>query len=144
DITSDSTGRDFEEIVPNGTLSIPTSLNGVENLYMLVGSYAGPQTAGITLTGIDNSVQTFTISIPDFFGKTTNTSGANYLSQTVFQTNDLGSAGTGNSITGATGIYDMTELTLALSSALSNEQLENISIKSAGSNDVLFFGLRSE
>lgn len=132
-LTSDANGHDFEEINSTSTLNISTSINDPASVYLMVGAYYGV-TCDITFTGADGHTETFSNNtIPDF-------NGGNAGNNQLFVVHDVGAGGTGNSTTGDTNNYDITELGFALDSTLSQENLTNISISITGGGTGLLYG----
>jgi autotransporter-associated beta strand protein len=140
-LTSDSGGHDFSEILGGATLPVAANLFNVSNIYLLLSAYFGTS-VNITFTGADGTTQTFNnISLPDFnAGSPINTSGTNFTDQTVFQVHDVGGGITGNTVTGVLNNYDLTELAFALSPGLAHQQLTSISILANG-NEPLVLGI---
>ena len=132
-LTSDANGHDFEEISSTSTLNISTSINDPASVYLMVGAYYGV-TCDITFTGADGHTETFSNNtIPDF-------NGGNAGNNQLFVVHDVGAGGTGNSTTGDTNNYDITELGFALDSTLSQENLTSISISITGGGTGLLYG----
>jgi len=140
-ITSDAAGHDFEQIgsVGGSPLTVTAGLNGVSDVYLLMGAYDGAQ-FDITFNGTGGVSQTFdNIDLPDFNQGTSinDISPGNYYDQTVFRTVDTGAGGTGNSSYGAYGSYDLTQVTFKLDSALQGQELTSFTISYTGYDDLL-------
>jgi uncharacterized delta-60 repeat protein len=131
-LTSDASGHDFDEINGGQTTTVPVNLTGVRTIYALMSAYDG-QTFDATLTGADGTTATYSdVSLPDFNGGSVNTTGGNVADQTVFQVNDVGGGGTGNSTTGDTTNYGLTEVAFGVPADLSGQALASISFASHG------------
>jgi len=110
-LASDATGRDFLELTSiSNTVTIPVSRQ-VRSAYTLTGAYFG-RSFNVTFTGADGATETFSnLFVPDFFNggfindvSAVNGSPANnQFDQTVFEVNNQGGGGIGNSSTGGIG-----------------------------------------
>ena len=148
-LASDSTGHDFEEIASGATLPVSANVNNAQKVYALMGAYGSGVTVNVTFTAANGATETFNnVPVPDFdnglitsttaHSTGTDSSGQGaYSSLTLFQINDRGAGGTGNSTTGSSGTYDLTELGFTLSSAISSQTLTSVSIKTNSSFSLL-------
>ena len=146
-LSSDTSGHDFTEIGSDGvasTLTIPIDLANVTSFHTLMAAYNGGS-ANVTFLGSGGAAETFSITLPDFYtGANINQSSAvngsatnNLFDQTVFQVNDVGAGGTGNSATGGNGTYDLTEQSYVLSGAFANQTLTSVTITQTGGTPLL-------
>lgn len=156
-LNSNAGGQDFAQIGTSGPagytgpnpLTVTTNVTNATTVYALMGAYDG-QSFSATFTGADGSTETYSnIFIPDFNGGAqvntctgTLAPGANCV-QTAYVVNDRGGGGSGNSATGDTANYDLTEVEFALNSTLSAEQLSSVTFNSNG-YETLLFGLTAE
>jgi hypothetical protein len=143
-LTSNAAGHDFEQIGSGGTspLTVQVGLNGVSNVYLLMGAYDGAQ-FDITFNGTGGVTQTFdNIDLPDFNqGASIDISSpGNFYDQTVFRTVDVGAGGSGNSSYGDYGSYDLTQVTFNLDSALRGRELNSFTL-SYGGYETLLLGV---
>jgi len=150
DLTSNSTGQDFESI-GGASPAIAVGVNDVTTVYALVAAYNG-QSFSVTFTGADGSTETFSdVSIPDFNGGVGNTpendctavNGSltnNQCIQTALIVQDVGAGGSGNSTTGDNNYYDLTEVSFDLDTTLSAEELSSATFTSNG-YETLLLGL---
>jgi hypothetical protein len=133
-LTSNSTGQDFAQVGPGAYSSVilTANLDDVTNVYLLMGAYDGVST-NVTFTGANSATESFNnISIPDFNGGSINSGGTGFTDQTVFQVQDVGAGGTGNSTNGAYNRYGLTEVGFTLDSSLNSQELSSITITSNG------------
>jgi hypothetical protein len=141
-LTSDSSGHDYEEFGSNSgtptSVTVTADVNKVSNVYALVGAYYGVD-IDVTFTGANGDTQVFNnISVPNFVYGSINTTGAGYADQTLFQVDDTGGGGSGNSTTGYSADYDLTELSFTLDSELSSQELTSITFFTDSDEGLLF------
>lgn len=148
-LNSNAAGQDFVQIGnPGGgpytgpnPLAVAIGGNGITTVSALMGAYNN-QSFSITFTGTGGT-QTFSnVSVPDFNGgaSSLNSCGGGVCRQTVYTVTDVGGGGTGNSRTGASNTYDLTEVTFNLDSALTAGTLTSATFNSNG-YETLLFGL---
>jgi hypothetical protein len=114
-------------------------VNGVTTVYALMAAY-NSQSFSVTFTGTGGS-QTFSnVSLPDFNGGSINSCTTNLCDQTVYQVQDVGGGGTGNSMTGNFNTYDLTEVAFTLDAALASGLLASATFNSNG-YETLLLGL---
>jgi hypothetical protein len=145
---SNTAGQDFVQIGnPGGgaytganPLSVTIGATDVTTVYALMASYTG-QSFSVTFNGTGGS-QTFSnISLPDFNGGgPINTCGGGVCDQTVYTVTDVGGGSTGNSATGQSNTYDLTEVAFTLDSSLAAGGLTSATFTSNG-YETLLFGL---
>jgi uncharacterized delta-60 repeat protein len=131
-LSSDSSGQDFDEINGGQQTTITADLTHVQTVYALLGAYNG-QSFNATFTGADGTAQTFNnVSVPDFNGGFINTTGPDIADQTVFQVHNQGAGGSGNSTTGDFNNYGLTEVSFTLQPSIADQELTSISFASNG------------
>ena len=137
-LTSDAAGHDFDQIDGGQTDTVTAGASGVQTVYALLGAYDG-QSVNVTFTGADGTTQTFDgVGLPDFNGGgPVNTTGVNPTIQTVFQVADVGAGGSGNSATGATTTYGLTEVAFTLEASLTAQPLASVTFASNGYDTLL-------
>jgi hypothetical protein len=149
-LNSNAAGQDFTQIGASGPagytgpnpLTVSIGQNNVETVYALMAAYNG-QSFNVTFNGAGGA-QTFSnIFIPDFAGGSINSCTSGLCVQTVYQVTDVGGQGTGNSATGNTNTYDLTEVAFTMNSALAVGLLNSATITSNG-YETLLFGLTTE
>ena len=147
-LSSDSAGQDFMQLQGGQSLVIPVSIANPTAAYTLMSAYFGTS-VNVTFTGSGGATETFNnIYLPDFNGGgAINQSFAvngsvtdNLFDQTVFQVQNVGAGGSGNSSNGAFNTYDLVEQTYLLDSALIQQGLSSITITANG-NTALVLGL---
>ncbi len=137
-LTSDGSGKDFEQINGGPGITVAANVADVHTVYALMGAYDG-QKFNVTLTGANGAAQSFSgIFVPDFNGGgPVDSASSNPAEQTVFQVHDVGAGGSGNSTTGATNTYDLTEVAFVLEPSLADQVLSKISFTSDGFDTLL-------
>ncbi len=148
-LTSDSIGRDFAEI-GSTPLTVATNLFGITSVSTLTNSYFNAS-ENVTFTGSGGATETFSgVQLHDFNGQggPINNSFAvngsvtpNLFDQTVFQVNDQGAGGSGNSATGDFATYGLNEQTFVLSPAFANQTLQSITFANNGGGTPLLLGV---
>jgi hypothetical protein len=146
-LNSNAAGQDFAQIGnPGGgpytgpnPLTVAIGGNNVTTVYALMSAYDG-QSFSVTFTGTGGSETFSNVSIPDFNGGSINSCIANLCDQTVYQVQDIGGGGSGNSQTGAFNTYDLTEVAFTLDASLSSGALTSATFTSNG-YETLLFGL---
>jgi MYXO-CTERM domain-containing protein len=143
-LTSDTAGHDFSEINAGATLTTPTAIANASAVYLIAGAYFTTSDT-ITFTGLDGHTESFpSIFLPDFNGGTVNSTGTSptpWFDQTLFQVQDVGAGGSGNSATGDTNNYDITELGFTLDSTLANEPLTSVSVTTNSGGTTLLYAI---
>jgi len=145
-LSSDSTGRDFEEI-SGPAFSFATEVSGVTEVHLLTAAY---QNTGYTatFTGTGGASETFTnVSAPNFFaGGALNTTSGGALDQSVLEVDDEGAGGSGNSGDGFTGDYFLYEQSFTLNSSFNGQSLTDISLTNTGGGgtSLLLLGVTAE
>jgi hypothetical protein len=147
DLTSNSTGQDFEQLTGGQTLTIPVDLTGVSSVYLLASAYFGTS-FNVTFNGSSSSETFSNVFLPDFNGgagsgginnaSAVNGSPTNNLyDQSVLIVQDVGAGGTGNSTNGAYNYYDLTEAGFFLNPSFAGQTLDSITITSNGDTSLI-------
>jgi hypothetical protein len=150
DLTSNSTGQDFEQLTGGQTLTIPVNLSNVSSVYILASAYFGTSD-NITFNGSSSSETFSNVYFPDFNGgagsgginnvsAVNGSSTDNLFDQSVLIVQDVGAGGTGNSTNGAYNNYDLTEASFLLNPSFGSQTLDSITIQSNG-NTTLVLGV---
>jgi PEP-CTERM motif-containing protein len=146
-LNSNSAGQDFAQIGTSGPsgytgpnpLTVNIGVSDVTTVYALMAAYNG-ESFSVTFNGTGGTETFSNVFVPDFFNGTSNTCTTSLCVQTVYDVVDQGGGGTGNSATGGTGTYDLTEVAFTLNPALSVGQLTSATFTSNG-YETLLFGL---
>ena len=150
DLTSDSSGHDFNNFT--GSLGpVTIGVDDVTTVYLLVGAY-NSGSFNVTFTGADGATEAFdNILVPDFNGGAGSGGlaasdcpvGGDVCVQTAFIVDSVGAGGTGNSTTGDTNNYDLTEVGITLDSTLSSEELSSATFQT-NFGTTLLLGITTE